>query len=66
MKYIVEFTEKALIKRLIQCEVTADSEEEAEKKVKDGDYEFIDSWDEDEEGAEFIGIENIDEAPDED
>ena len=66
MKYLIEFFEKATVRRLVQCEVEAKDEQEAEEKVKDGDYEFIDSWDEDEEGAEFIGIENIDEAPDED
>ena len=66
MKYVVDFTEKAMVRRSVQCLVEAADEQEAEEKVKDGDYEFIDSWDEDEEGAEFIGIENIDEAPDED
>lgn len=66
MKYLIDFFEKATVRRLVQCEVEANDEQEAEEKVKDGDYEFIDSWDEDEEGAEFIGIENIEEAPDED
>ena len=60
-KYIVEFAEKALIKRLIQCEVIADSEEEVEKKIKEGDYEFIDSWDDDELHSEFIEITDIEE-----
>lgn len=64
-RYLVEFFEKATVRRLVQCEVEAENEQEAEGKIKDGDYEFIDSWDEDEDGAVFIGIENIEEAPDE-
>ena len=34
MKYLVEFAEKALVKRIIQCEVEAESEEDAELQVK--------------------------------
>ena len=30
MKYLVEFAEKALVKRITQCEVEAESEEDAE------------------------------------
>ena len=66
MKYLVEFLEKATVRRLVQCEVEAKDEQEAEEKVKDGDYEFIDSWDDDELDSDFVRIENIEEAPDED
>ena len=65
MKYLVEFSEKALVKRIIQCEVEAESEEDAELQVKNGNYSFIDSWDDDEMSSEFIEITNI-EISDED
>ena len=62
MKYLVEFKEKATITRLIQCEIEAEDEKEAEEKAKTGDYEFIDSWDEDDLGSEFLGISDIQET----
>lgn len=65
MKYLVEFAEKALVKRIIQCEVEAESEEDAELQVKNGNYSFIDSWDDDEISSEFIEITSI-ETSDED
>ena len=65
MKYLVEFEEKALVKRIIQCEVEAESEEDAELQVKNGNYSFIDSWDDDEMSSEFIEITSI-ETSDED
>ena len=64
MKYLVEFAEKALVKRIIQCEVEAESEEDVELQVKNGNYSFIDSWD-DEMSSEFIEITSI-ETSDED
>lgn len=65
MKYLVEFAEKALVKRITQCEVEAESEEDAELQVKNGNYNFIDSWDDDEMSSEFIEITSI-ETSDED
>ena len=65
MKYLVEFEEKALIRRTVQCEVEAESEEDAELQVKNGNYSFIDSWDDDEMSSEFIEITSI-ETSDED
>ena len=65
MKYLVEFEEKALIKRTVQCEVEAESEEDVELQVKNGNYSFIDSWDDDEMSSEFIEITSI-ETSDED
>ena len=65
MKYLVEFAEKALVKRIIQCEVEAESEEDAELQVKNGNHSFIDSWDDDEMSSEFIEITSI-ETSDED
>lgn len=65
MKYLVEFAEKALVKRIIQCEVEAESEEDVELQVKNGNYSFIDSWDDDEISSEFIEITSI-ETSDED
>ena len=65
MKYLVEFAEKALVKRIIQCEVEAESEEDAELQVKNGNYSLIDSWDDDERSSEFIEITSI-ETSDED
>ena len=65
MKYLVEFSEKALVKRIIQCEVEAESEEDAELQIKNGNYSFIDSWDDDEISNEFIKITSI-ETSDED
>ena len=65
MKYLVEFAEKAIVKRIIQCEVEAESEEDAELQVKNGNYSFIDSWDDDEMSSEFIEITSI-ETSDED
>ena len=59
MKYLVEFEEKTLVRRIIQCEVEAESEEDTELQVKNGNYSFIDSWDDDEISSEFIEITNI-------
>lgn len=64
MKYLVEFAEKALVKRIIQCEVEAESEEDAELQVKNGNYSFIDSWDDDEMSSGFIGITSIEKSDD--
>ena len=64
MKYQVEFEEKALIKRVVQCEVEAESEEDAELQIENGKYSFIDSWDEDEISNEFISIISIEEFDD--
>ncbi len=62
MKYGVEFEEIATVIRTIQCEVEADSEDEIEQKIKMGDYEFIDSWDEDDIDSKFKRITDIEEA----
>ena len=59
MKYLVEFAEKALVKRITQCEVEAESEEDAELQVKNGNYNFIDSWDDNEISSTFINILDI-------
>lgn len=59
MKYVVDFTEKATVRREVQCLVEANDEQEAKQKVMDGDYEFIDSWDEDEMGADIVSIDSI-------
>lgn len=66
MKYLVEFAEKALVKRIIQCEVEAESEEDAEIQVKNGNYSFIDSWDDDEMSSGFIGITSIEKSDEDD
>ena len=59
MKYLVEFEEKALVNRTIQCEVEAESEEDAELQVKNGNYNFIGSWDDNEISSTFINILDI-------
>ena len=59
MKYLVEFEEKALVNRTIQCEVEAESEEDAELQVKNGNYNFIDSWDDNEISSTCINILDI-------
>ena len=64
MKYLVTFTEKALIKRTVECEVEAESEEDAELQIENGNYSFIDSWDEDEISNEFIEITSIEKSDD--
>lgn len=64
MKYLVTFTEKALIKRTVECEVEAESEEDAELQIENGNYSFIDSWDEDEISDEFIEITSIEKSDD--
>ena len=61
MKYLVEFAEKALVKRITQCEVEAESEEDVELQVKNGNYSFIDSWDDDEISSTFMGVTSIEE-----
>ena len=61
MKYQVEFEEKVLVKRVVQCEVEAESKEDAEFQIKNGNYSFIDGWDDDEISNEFIGITSIEE-----
>ena len=58
-KYIVDFTEKAIVRRITQCLVVAENEEEAKEKIYDGDYEFIDTWDDDDLGSEIISIDSI-------
>ena len=47
MKYLVEFAEKALVRRIVQCEVEAESEEDARLQIKNGNCNYIDSWDDD-------------------
>ena len=64
MKYLVEFAEKAIVKRIIQCEVEAESEEDVELQVKNGNYNFIDSWDDDEISSGFVEITSIEESDD--
>ena len=64
MKYLVTFTEKALIKRTVECEVEAESEEDAKLQIENGNYSFIDSWDEDEISNEFIEITSIEKSDD--
>ena len=64
MKYLVTFTEKALIKRTIECEVEAESEEDAELQIENGNYSFIDSWDDDEISSAFINILDIEKSDD--
>lgn len=64
MKYLVEFEEKALVKRIVQCEVEAESEEDAKLQVKNGNYNFIDSWDDDEISSTFMDVTNIEEFDD--
>ena len=66
MKYLVEFKEKATLIRLIQCEIEAEDEKEAEEKAKTGDYKFIDSWDEDDLESNFLGINDIQETDEDD
>lgn len=64
MKYLITFSEKALIKRTVECEVEAESEEDAELQIENGNYNFIDSWDEDEISNEFIEITSIEKSDD--
>ena len=64
MKYLITFSEKALIKRTVECEVEAESEEDAELQIENGNYSFIDSWDEDEVSNEFIEITSIEKSDD--
>ena len=64
MKYIIEFEEKALVKRIVQCEVEAESEEDAKLQVKNGNYSFIDSWDDDEISSTFMDVTSIEELDD--
>ena len=66
MKYLVEVAEKAIVKRIIQCEVEAESEEDAELQIKNGNYSFIDSWDDDEISSGFVEITSIEESDDDD
>ena len=61
MKYLVEFAEKALVRRIVQCEVEAESEEDARLQIKNGNYNYIDSWDDDEISSTFMGVTNIEE-----
>ena len=56
MKYQVEFNEKAIVERTIQVIVEADSIEDVYKAVECGNYEFIDSWDNDDLNSEFLEI----------
>lgn len=67
MKYLVEFMEKAVVRRRVQCIIEADSEEEIATLAEDGDYEFIDSWEDDDMGSlEFLGVETVEEYNEED
>ena len=67
MKYLVEFMEKAVVRRRVQCIIEADSEEEISSLAEDGDYEFIDSWEDDDMGSvEFLGVETVEEYNEED
>ena len=66
MKYLVEFAEIAIVRRIIQCEVEAESEEDAELQIKNGNYSFIDSWDDDGISSGFIEITSIEESDDND
>ena len=61
MKYLVEFAEKALVRRIVQCEVEAESEEDARLQIKNGNYNYIDSWDDDEISSTFMGITSTEE-----
>lgn len=61
MKYLVEFAEKALVRRIVQCEVEAESEEDARLQIKNGNCNYIDSWDDDEISSEFDEITSIEE-----
>ena len=61
MKYLGEVEEKAIVKRTVQCEVEAESEEDAELQVKNGNYSFIDSWDDDEISSTFMDVTSIEE-----
>ena len=61
MKYLVEFAEKALVRRIVQCEVEAESKEDARLQIKNGNYNYIDSWDDDEISNEFDEITSIEE-----
>ncbi len=62
MKYLVEFMEKAVVRRRVQCVIEADSEEEVASLAEDGDYEVIDSWEDDDMGSvEFLGVETVEE-----
>lgn len=64
MKYQVEFNEKAIVERTLQVIVEADSIEDIHKAVECGNYEFIDSWDNDDISNEFIEITSIEEFDD--
>ena len=61
MKYLVEFAEKALVRRIVQCEVEAESEEDARLQIKNENYNYIDSWDDDEISNKFDEITSIEE-----
>lgn len=64
MKYLVEFEENALVKRIVQCEVEAESKEDVKLQIKNGNYSFIDSWDDDEISSTFMDITSIEELDD--
>ena len=61
MKYLVTFVEKSLIKRMVECEVEAESEEDAELQIKNGNYNFIDNIQILSEDVEIASIEESDE-----
>ena len=61
MKYLVEFAEKTLVRRIIQCEVEAESEEDAKLQIKSRNCNYIDSWDDDEISSTFMGITSTEE-----
>lgn len=64
MKYLVEFEENALVKRIVQCEVEAESKEDIKLQIKNGNYNFIDSWDDDEISSTFMDITSIEKSDD--
>lgn len=64
MKYLVEFEENTLVKRIVQCEVEAESKEDVKFQIKNGNYSFIDSWDDDEISSTFMDITSIEELDD--
>ena len=64
MKYLVEFAEKTLVRKIIQCEVEAESKEDAKLQIKNKNCNYIDSWEDDEISSEFIEITSVEELDD--
>lgn len=65
MTYEVEFKEKATVERVTLCTVEADSPDEIEEKIRRGDYEFSDCWEDNDLGSEFMNIVSIIDCEDE-